>query len=455
MTTIYTCSNCGAQSPKWLGRCPECGKWGTLEQTAAQAAGDKKTIQTPPGRVVDFFDIKTGTVARLKTGISEFDRVLGGGIVPGSLVLIGGEPGIGKSTIVLQVASNLCGMSDLPHLSQSSSVLYVSGEESGAQIKSRLDRLGLTGKNLKFLGETNIETICSTIKELRPQLVIIDSIQTVYSSELPSEAGSVAQVRACAVKLLEVAKKSDITIFIIGHITKEGTVAGPKTLEHLVDTVIYLEGDRHHFYRLLRTVKNRFGQTSEVGVFEMQSSGLIEVKNPSAIFLGQNKENIAGAAVLPTVEGTRVFLAEIQALVSTTPFGYPQRKTAGFELNRLNLLAAVLTKKTGLNLFNKDIHLNVVGGLKINEPAADLPASLAIASAYKNRPLPSELVAFGEVGLGGEIRPVNLADKRIKEAEKLGFKTVIMPAANQIIASSANLIMVKNLSEALIKTGLK
>lgn len=454
MPTIYTCSHCGAQSAKWLGRCLDCGKWGTLEQTATAAAADdkKSKAQTPPGRVVDFLEIKAGDVARITTGISEFDRVLGGGIVPGSLVLLGGEPGIGKSTLVLQVAaklSEICGRSDIPHTNL---VLYVSGEESGSQIKMRLDRLQLSGRQIKFLGETNIETICATIKELKPRLAIIDSIQTVYSNELPSEAGSVNQVRACAIKLLEVAKKQNITIFLIGHITKEGVVAGPKTLEHLVDTVVYLEGDRHHFFRLLRTVKNRFGETSEVGVFEMQTLGLVEVKNPGAIFLSTEKTIIAGAVTIPTVEGTRIFLAEIQALVSPTPFGYPQRKAAGFDFNRLNLLAAVLTKKAGLNLTNKDIHLNVVGGLKINEPAADLAAALAIASAYKNQAVASDLVAFGEVGLGGEVRAVNLMEKRIKEAAKLGFKKILMPKTTQTIQTNCALVMVGSLPEAIEKT---
>src|SRR3989338_2530875 len=439
---IYACSNCDAQQPKWQGRCPECGQWGTLEKTQsanlqAQNLKNKNLPGMPAGKVISFDRINAGDFQRLKTGIEEFDRVLGGGIVNGSLILLGGEPGIGKSTLVLQLVEKIPG-----------NVLYVSGEESAEQIKTRIDRLEIKIKNLGFLGETNIETIAATILEQKPKLAIIDSIQTVYSLEAPSAAGSVNQVRICTTKLLDVAKKNNITILIIGHITKFGEVAGPKTLEHLVDVVLYLEGDQFQTFRILRGSKNRFGSTAEVGIFEMQEAGLTEVKNPSAIFLTEKKE-ISGTTITAALEGSRVFLLEVQALVNLTNFGYPQRKTYGFDLNRLQLLGATLTRRCGLKLMNQDIYLNLVGGLKVNEPAIDLAVCLAIASAVKDKKISPTTVIFGEVGLGGEVRAVNQMAKRISEAEKLGFREVIVPTTREKISSKIKIYQVKDLNEAM------
>lgn len=443
--TIYECSKCGAQSFKWAGRCLECGAWGSLtENLKSQIPNLKDKEKIPVGKILNFNDVNGKDFLRIKTGIGEFDRVLGGGIVPGSLVLLGGEPGIGKSTLVAQIATDV----------SAKNTLYVSGEESAEQIKMRLDRLSLDARSLQFLGETNIETICATIEKLKPTLAIVDSIQTMATSELPSEAGSVNQVRACTVKLLEIAKKNNISIFIIGHVTKEGQVAGPKTLEHLVDTVLYLEGEKFHAYRLLRTVKNRFGSTDEVGIFEMTGKGLSEVKNPSAIFLEERSENIAGSAITCVVEGSRPLLVEIQALVSRTYFGYPVRRSDGFDLNRLQLLIAVLGKRAGINLGTFDIHLNVAGGYKVQEPACDLAVVLAVASAFKNKPLSKEMIAFGEVGLGGEVRAVSQIEKRINEAEKMGFKEGLVPNSKLNINSKIKIFKVKNILEALKHTNI-
>jgi DNA repair protein RadA/Sms len=440
--TIFECTKCGAQTTKWAGRCLECGAWGTLGEVIKSESQKVKTAEKiPTGKVLNFNEVTGKDFARIKTGLGEFDQVLGGGIVPGSLVLLGGEPGIGKSTLVAQLAAEIS--------SSNKSTLYVSGEESAEQVKMRLDRLSLKTNSLQFLGETNIDIICSTVEKLRPALTIIDSIQTMATAELPSEAGSVNQVRACTVKLLEVAKKNNIPIFIIGHVTKEGQVAGPKTLEHLVDTVLYLEGDRFHAYRLLRTVKNRFGSTDEVGIFEMNSSGLKEVKNPSAIFLEEKSEDIAGSAVTCVVEGSRPLLVEIQSLVSRSYFGYPQRRSAGFDLNRLQLLLAVLGKRAGMNLGTHDVHLNVAGGYKIQEPACDLAVILAVASAFKNKSLPRETIIFGEVGLGGEVRATGQVEKRINEAEKMGFKEIIAPNFKQSIQNKIKITKIKNIYEAI------
>jgi len=415
--TIYSCNNCSAQFPKWSGRCTECGQWGTVQEEEAKITKPTKIkADIKPADLVDFQKVTGQDVKRQKTKLEEFDRVLGGGIVPGSLVLIGGEPGIGKSTLILQVAATL----------SPNKVIYASGEESAEQIKLRFDRLSVKTNNISYLGETNVETICATLNKHKPDLAIIDSIQTMFSAEAPSEAGSINQVRICTVKLLEIAKKRNISIFIVGHVTKEGSVAGPKTLEHLVDTVLYLEGDQQHAYRLLRTQKNRFGSTNEVGVFDMQDKGLIEVKNPSAAFISQ-RQKAPGAVITCIIEGTRPFLVEIQALVSKTIYGYPQRRSVGFDYNKLQLLATVIAKKTSAKLYDQDIHLNVVGGIKVNEPAADLAVCLAIASALKNKNIDHQTIAFGEVGLTGEIRSVNFMEKRISEAARLGFKNVIIP----------------------------
>lgn len=438
--TIFECQKCGTQAPKWSGRCLECGNWGSLEETSGKKQTNNKQI--PVGKTINLKDIKGQGFKRQLTGIKEFDTVLGGGIVPGSLMLLGGEPGIGKSTLILQIACQIS--------RNNQQVLYVSGEESGEQIKLRLDRLELNADKVKFLGETEIETIASTIAKEKPSLVIIDSIQTCFTSELPGGAGSVSQVRACTVKLLQTAKKENIPIFIIGHVTKEGEVAGPKTLEHLVDTVLYLEGERYHIYRVLRTIKNRFGSTGELGIFEMTGRGLKEVANCSTIFLGDAKKPAAGTAIACVMEGSRPLLIEIQALVNKTSFGYPQRKSEGFPLNRLQLLIAVLTQKGKLPLQNYDVYIKIAGGLKINEPAADLAVALAIASALKNTSLGEKSVILGEVGLSGEIRAVIQLDKRLKEMEKMGFKKIILPAVHEKnIKTDLKISSVNFLTEAL------
>lgn len=442
--TIYECGKCGAQALKWSGRCLECGGWGTLQETTATKEVKKeKSLAVKAGQVVGFDQISDLQISRLQTGIGEFDRVMGGGLVPGSLTLIGGEPGIGKSTLVLQIVEKIS-------LVQSKQpVLYVSGEESAQQIKLRLDRLELKPQNIKFLGDTSVETIIATIKELKPSLAIIDSIQTVTSQELASEAGNVSQIRASAVKFLELAKTTGIPIFLIGHITKDGLVAGPKTLEHLVDTVLYLEGDRYHHFRLLRTVKNRFGATNEVGVFDMQSKGMTEIKNPSAFFLENRDKQLAGSITTVLLEGTRPFLVEVQALVNTTAFGLPQRRASGFDLNRLQLLIAVLSKRCNLKLFNQDITINIAGGFKVQEPAADLAICLAIASALNNKPLNNQTVVFGEVGLSGEVRGVNNVGARLKEADKLGFQEAIIGDKIKNTDYKIKIFKAQNLGEAL------
>ncbi len=436
---IFTCSKCGAQYPKWVGRCAECGAWGTI---AEELQSPTSNIQSPIAKInkdqlINFQNSDLPTFKRLKTNIEEFDRVLGGGIVTGSLILLGGEPGIGKSTLILQICDKI-----------DSSIFYVSGEESASQIKMRLDRLKINFDNLKFLAENNIEKIVSFAIEEKPSLLIIDSIQTLYSSELPSEAGSINQVRICTVKLLEIAKRFNIPIIIIGHVTKDGQVAGPKSLEHLVDAVLYLESSARDNFRMLRCAKNRFGSTNELGIFSMTGNGMQEVKNPSELFLPQNQEPISGSAITCIMEGSRPFLIEIQALASKTLFGYPQRKTAGFDINRLQMLIAVLIKRAEIPLVNQDIHLNVTGGLKINETGADLAVCLAIISSLKNKIIAPETIILGEVGLGGEIRPVYQMEKRIEEAKKLNFKKIITPFLK---ASQENLIMVKNIEEAIKK----
>lgn len=434
--TIYICSKCDSQALKWSGRCLECGAWGTLVKSHDTKSNSQKIVEHATAELTDFKDVKAQDFERIKTNISELDQVLGGGIVKGSLILLGGEPGIGKSTIILQIASNI-----------SQNLVYVSGEESKEQVKLRIDRLQTTTDHLKFLAQTNIDTICSTLKKNKPSVAVIDSIQTMYTADIDSEAGNISQVRACTVKLLEVAKQNNVAIIIVGHVTKDGAVAGPKTLEHLVDCVLYLEGDKFHHYRLLRGIKNRFGSTNEVGVFDMTQKGLIEVANPSASLLEQKQDNVSGSIVTCFIEGTRPFLTEIQALVTTTVFGYPQRKTAGFDLNRLQLLVAVLTKRANLNLTNQDVHLNIVGGFKIQEPAVDLAVALAIASAYKNITIKENTAVFGEIGLGGEIRPINFIDKRIKEAQKLGYNKIICP--NMKMQAGSGIIKVKNVSQAI------
>ena len=435
--TVYACSKCGFQVPKWLGRCPECGAWGTLEPEIKQPPDRRQVLTGRVGELTDFSQVAGKDFKRVKTNLEELDRVLGGGLVPGSLVLLTGEPGIGKSTLVLQLINLL-----------KEETIYVSGEESPEQIKLRADRIGLESGQLKFLSETNIDNIIATLAKARPKLAVIDSIQTIFWEDLPSEAGGASQIKVCTVKLMELAKRSNIIVIIIGHVTKEGILAGPKTMEHLVDTVLYLEGDQYHAFRLLRATKNRFGSTNEVGVFDMQAGGLVEVKNPSEVFLAERQKS-PGSAVAAIIEGSRVFLVEIQALVNTTVFGLPRRTANGVDFNRLQMIIAVLAKRCGLRLGNQDIYVNVVGGFKVTEPAVDLAVALSIASAYKNKTIPEKTVVLGEIGLGGEVRTVSQIEKRLNEIEKMGFSEVILSANAKVSRAKLNLFRVKNLPEVV------
>lgn len=420
--TIFFCTNCDAQFPKWSGRCTECQQWGTVKEQAAESAAPSATQKKKQavdaaiaGTTQSFADMQAQQNARMLTGISECDRVLGGGIVPGSLLLLGGDPGIGKSTLVAQLAASL-----------KKQVLYVSGEESAQQIKMRLDRLALTQDQLHFLGETHVESICKTITEEQPALAIIDSIQTIASSLVESEPGSVSQIKACTTQLLECAKKSGIPILIIGHVTKGGELGGPKTLEHIVDGVFYLEGDRQQQFRLLRAVKNRFGSTNEIGVFVMREHGLKEVANPSELFLKERSE-VPGSCMTAVTEGNRVFLVEVQALVNPTSFGYPQRKTSHYDTNRLNLLLAVLQRRLNLPFDQHDVYINVVGGVSFSEPAMDLAICAALVSALKDQAISTDTILWGEVGLGAEVRSVGRARERKEEATRFGLNAIIAP----------------------------
>ena len=421
-TTVYFCQSCGYESSKWMGQCPGCGEWSTFVEESIE----KKAVGKGRGSLAGedlkahkLSEIEMLDKGRMPTGFAELDRVLGGGIVPGSLVLVGGDPGIGKSTLLLQVCRNLAG---------SMEVLYISGEESLQQIKMRAQRIGQFAEGLWLFCETGMERIEQLVRRQKPQIVIIDSIQTIYSEEISSAPGSVSQVRETTARLLQIAKGMDITIFIVGHVTKEGVVAGPRVLEHMVDTVLYFEGDRHASYRILRGVKNRFGSTNEIGVFEMQEKGLVEVQNASEYMLNGRPEGASGSIVVCTMEGTRPLLVEIQALVCHSNFGIPRRQTTGTDFNRVNLLMAVLEKRSGVQLGDCDAYVNITGGMKVAEPAIDLGIVLALLSSFRNRPLNPKLIAFGEVGLSGEVRAVSQAAQRVAEAEKLGFDTCILPA---------------------------
>ena len=421
--SIFFCQNCGHEEAKWLGQCPACKEWNTFVEERIDSGITKGTTVAAravhEAKVVPLTEVTADDDTRSETGIKELDRVLGGGIVPGSLVLVGGDPGIGKSTLLLQVCQRMA---------QMKKILYISGEESQAQIKLRANRMGNFTSGLLLLCETNLGIIRSVIEKERPELVIIDSIQTMYSEDVTSAPGSVSQVRESTNVFMQLAKGLCIPIFIVGHVTKEGTVAGPRVLEHIVDTVLYFEGDRHASYRILRAVKNRFGSTNEIGVFEMRQSGLVEVENPSEYMLSGKPENASGSVVACSMEGTRPILLEIQALVCRTNFGMPRRTAAGLDYNRVNLLMAVLEKRMGLPLSNYDAYVNIAGGIRMNEPAADLGIVMAIASSYKNKPIAEDTIVFGEVGLSGEVRAVTMPEQRVAEAKKLGFKTCIVPA---------------------------
>lgn len=450
--TIFLCNNCGYESAKWLGKCPACNEWNSLVEEKIQKSNDftvgnneKKKNNKP----MMLNSVEGKETSRVSTGYEELDRVLGGGIVKGSLILVGGEPGIGKSTLILQLCNKITG---------EGKVLYVSGEESAEQIKLRADRLNIHNDDIMFLGETDIDIIQTNILELNPKLVIIDSIQTMYSDEITSAAGTVSQVREITARIMKLCKCNNITTIIIGHVTKEGNIAGPRVLEHMVDTVLYIEGERYFSYRILRSVKNRFGSTNEIGMFEMQNEGMVEILNPSTVLISERDDNPPGSIVVASMEGTRPLLIELQALTATTVFGLPRRTANGIDYNRLTLLMAVLEKKVGMNLSNQDVYLNVVSGIRISEPAVDLGMILSVASSFKNFSIPKDTVAIGEVGLTGEVRSVNLIEKRIKEVEKLGFKTCIIPESNKKVLKEKyklDIIGVKNINEAMQKLGLK
>ncbi len=442
-STVFVCSNCGNESSKWFGRCPACNEWNTCYEEKINLKSSGKSSSKKTATTVKLDDVKKQDIVRTKTGFDELDRVLGGGLVKGSLTLLGGEPGIGKSTLILQICDKIKGEGQ---------VLYVSGEESAQQIKIRADRLGIKNNDIVFLGETDIDVIEDAILKTNPKLVIIDSIQTMYSDEITSGPGSVSQVREITARIMKMCKQEEITTIIIGHVTKDGNIAGPRVLEHMVDTVLYLEGERYFAYRILRGVKNRFGSTNEIGMFEMNDIGMCEIDNPSSVLLSEKNENVAGSIVVASIEGTRPILVELQALTATSVFGMPRRTANGIDYNRLTLLIAVLEKRTGLPLGNQDVYLNIVGGIKINEPALDLGIILAVSSSFKNIPIPNDVIAIGEVGLTGEVRSVNQIEKRIKEAEKLGFKKCIIPESNKKLLKDTyklDIIGVQNISEAM------
>ncbi|MCC3378154.1 DNA repair protein RadA [Paenibacillus farraposensis] len=422
--TKYSCTECGYESPKWYGKCPGCQAWNSMiEETEnivkTQGMGSTLLTHSTKDKPLPIIEVESGKETRILTGIGELNRVLGGGIVPGSLVLVGGDPGIGKSTLLLQTSNELA----LTGLK----VLYVSGEESVRQTKLRADRLGALSPNLYVLCETNLETIEEAVDSLKPEFLVIDSIQTVYLPEVTSAPGSVAQVRECTSRFMRIAKGLGIATVLVGHVTKEGAIAGPRLLEHMVDCVLYFEGERHHTYRLLRAVKNRFGSTNEIGIFEMAESGLREVENPSELFLSERPLGVAGSTVVASVEGTRPVLVELQALIAATHFPSPRRMGTGIDHHRMGLIIAVLEKRMGMFLQNQDAYLNVAGGVKLDEPAVDLAIAVSIASSFRDAPTKPYDVIFGEVGLTGEVRAVSRAEQRVREAEKLGFKRVIMP----------------------------
>lgn len=448
--TIFYCTECGNETPKWVGKCPACGSWNTMveqpQETKKKGSPVAQGISvrgSSVSRPKSLAEVETTDELRFPTGLSELDRVLGGGAVQGSLVLVGGAPGIGKSTLMLQICDNLC---------RFSKVLYVSGEESERQIKLRAERLGVRSESLYLLAETSLENILESVHELKPDVLIVDSIQTMYDEEQTTSPGSVGQVKCCTMSLMQLAKGEGITVFVIGHVNKEGSIAGPKVLEHMVDCVLYFEGEPHMSYRILRAAKNRFGATNEIGVFEMADSGLVEVPNPSETLLAGRPKDTPGTCVTCVMEGNRPVLAEIQALLAPTSFGNPRRTSNGFDYNRAMLLLAVLEKRGGLIVSSCDAYMNVIGGLYLDEPAADLAAIISIASSFRDKPVPGELTAIGEVGLTGELRSVSALGQRLSEVRRLGFKRCLIPAQNSmklVEPEGLQLVRVRNIREAL------
>ncbi|MCC0638209.1 MULTISPECIES: DNA repair protein RadA [unclassified Clostridioides] len=422
--TKYVCQSCGYETAKWLGKCPECTKWNTFVEEVDQKSTKKEVfiIDKSSSKPVSITSIESKEEERFTTDIKELDRVLGGGIVKGSLVLVGGDPGIGKSTLLIQVSSNVANLGK--------TVLYITGEESESQIKMRAKRLGINSENLYIFAENNLSIIESYLESVNPQLIILDSIQTVFSPEISSAPGTVSQIKEGTSKFMKISKKMGISTFIVGHVTKEGSLAGPKLLEHMVDTVLYFEGERYNTYRLVRAVKNRFGSTNELGVFEMRDLGLVELDNPSKILISEKPKDVAGSVIISTVEGTRPMLLELQALVSPTSFGIARRTSTGVDYNRVGMLLAVLEKRVGLQIQNQDVYINIVGGIKINEPSIDLGIAISVASSFRNIPIDEDIAVTGEVGLTGEVRSVSFIEKRIAECKKLGFKKIVVPRSN-------------------------
>lgn len=450
-TTVFVCNSCGYESGKWLGKCPACNEWNTFveEKAITGTKGLTKEKNKSKGEIVKLNEVEKKQTSRIATGVAELDRVLGGGFVNGSLTLLGGEPGIGKSTLILQICDNV---------KIDGKILYVSGEESAEQIKIRADRLGIKNDNLLFLAETDIDNVEIALENTGAKFVIIDSVQTMYSDDITSAPGSVSQVREITARIMKMCKQTGITTIIIGHVTKDGNIAGPRVLEHMVDTVLYLEGERYFSYRILRGVKNRFGSTNEIGMFEMQNEGLVEITNPSQLLISERDGNPPGSAIVVSLEGTRALVIELQALSTPTVFGMPRRNASGIDYNRLTLLMAVLEKRGGMNLSSQDVYINLVGGLKVNEPALDLGIILATASTFKNISIKEDIAIIGEVGLTGEVRSVNMIEKRIKEVEKLGYKTCIIPESNKKLLKEKfklDIIGVKNINDAMKCVGIK
>ena len=458
--SVFVCSDCGYESPKGLGKCPSCNSWNTFyeEKIQVTTTSGKALNVKESAKPMKLNSVEGKEAVRTSTGISELDRVLGGGIVKGSLVLIGGEPGIGKSTLILQLCYKIAELKkEIEKDKDNGKVLYVSGEESAEQVKLRADRLNLENEDMMFLGETDIDAIETQILEMRPKLVVIDSIQTIFSNDITSAPGTVSQVREITARIMKCCKQNQITTIIIGHVTKDGNIAGPRVLEHMVDTVLYLEGERYFSYRILRSVKNRFGSTNEIGMFEMRNEGMCEVTNPSEVLISEDSEKVSGAAIVCSLEGTRPLLVELQALTTPTVYGIPKRTGNGVDFNKIALLIAVLEKRAKLNIGNSDVYLNVVSGMKLNEPAVDLGIALVMASSYKNVYIPKDTAIIGEVGLTGEIRSVSMMDKRLKEAQRLGIKRVIIPQNNKKLLKDdykLDIIGVRNINEALNVIGI-